>query len=242
MIAPGLRPSHMGMLRGQEAPGVVHTLTGRAHDDKFPLPLLDSCRGLAGPRLPRIAGRCFMGRCNRVVTPRNSLDAPCMPLRAFAPPMRWNAAYQSALLRVARRVQGNGPPPALDGRAALIDQLKAQYPYSGASSEAMSYDPGKFGVLQSGILARHLRDRLPASSHHFMWTARRSSSAGARASWAAYMSRGSSRPSPRTGPASSLRTAHGGEPRGAAPLHQVNSGRALCGQARRVIEARHRRA
>ena len=54
-----------------------------------------------------------------------------------------------------------GPRPGEDGRSALHALLKSKDLYSTSTCAVQTYDPSKFTVTSSGIVAGSLRARLP---------------------------------------------------------------------------------
>ena len=155
------RPSHFGLLRGPAAAGAPHTLTGRAHGDPFPLPMLGSC-GAAAPSRKFGVGRAAVSRrADEVLSALNSLDAPTAKLRSFAPSLPPTQSQCSVIDRVLRRIGRLGPPVQMDGPTALHALLKSTDVYTSAPCAVKAYYPEKFGVLSSGIEARPLRPRLP---------------------------------------------------------------------------------
>jgi len=151
------QPRHQGQLRGEPAKGRPHVFTGRCHGDPFPLPYFQSDE----LRPYREHGvRVLARRCNEVVNALNFLDAPYGPLRRYCPRLALNAAQQAIHLRVAQRVAAFGSPPAMDGRAALLSVLRSKDLYSQSDVAVEPYDPSRFSVLSSGIVASPLRERL----------------------------------------------------------------------------------
>ena len=70
--------------------------------------------------------------------------------------------------RISRRVEAYGPRPECDGESALENLLRSKDLYSAAPTPVRPYEPHKFKVLSSGIVATPLRDRLPPDGRIMM--------------------------------------------------------------------------
>ena len=112
------RPQDLGLLRGPDALGAPHTLTGRAHGDPFPLPPLGECLRASGCSRLRGPDAGVVRRADEAIRALNALDAPTLPLRSFAPVLRPTLTQSSVFERVLRRVAAHGKPPLMDGREA----------------------------------------------------------------------------------------------------------------------------
>ena len=150
-----------GRTRGPAAEGAPRFLTGRAHGDPFPLPLL----GRATPTgaLPGTLSCGVRRRCNQAIMALNDLDAPLAAARRLASALPANAAQASVLQRVHQRVAAFGEPPGVDGDDALRSILKSKDIYSARPTPVRPYEAHLLKVLDSGIRPLPIRSLVPAS-------------------------------------------------------------------------------
>ena len=136
-------------------------MTGRAHGDPFPLPLL----GRATPTgvLPGGLPCGVRRRCNQAIMALNDLDAPLAAARRLASALPANAAQASVLQRVHQRVAAFGEPLGGDGDDALRSILKSKDIYSARPTPVRPYEARLLKVLDSGIRPLPIRSLVPDS-------------------------------------------------------------------------------